>query len=311
MRDVVIIGGGLSGLVAAHVLEQHNIFYTLIEVKPQLGGSFNSVPRAGFTLDSGMMVHSVGNITVLHDYLHTIGLDKTFSCIDDDHIAFNSGNQTLIDTLTAGMNAPVMSRMAVSTLGFLDENRLSICMENGMLLDTRALIVAAPARYTERMFHTMIPEISYRLLDYRYDTITRVSVGYKDTSLKLNTAFGEDYPITDVQTFTHKERGGTVAQVSLRYTLDDLPDDPAGRIAALMGWPLNPDADLIAYWPEADPIMWRDPAHSRTIEMIQSLLPDNVALIGGDYIPARHAPYLDERIQQGIDAANKIIAYLQ
>lgn len=48
MRDVVIIGGGLSGLAAAYELEKHNVDYTLIEVKRELGGSIRTLKKDDF-----------------------------------------------------------------------------------------------------------------------------------------------------------------------------------------------------------------------------------------------------------------------
>jgi hypothetical protein len=197
--------------------------------------------------------------------------------------------------------------MAASTLGMLEDGRFfSICMENGMLLDARRIIVTAPARHAERLFYTLVPEISYRLLDYRYDTITRVSVGYHSAG-ELGRDLPPESPVTEAHVLADPVRGGVVAQAGLRFSPDELPQDPVGELAALMGWPLNPDADTLAYWPESDPAMWRDPSHPTTMATIQRLMPARAALAGSDYVPTARPPRLDERVRAGIDAVRRVL----
>ncbi len=314
MRDVVIIGGGLTGLVAANELETLGIRYTLIEVKPSLGGGIQHINRAGFTMDSGPMLHQMTDFDGFIRYLeaHTPELKDQLVSVGNNLVAFKSGTGVLIDALANRIKAPLMSRMAVSTIGFMDERRHAICMENGMLLDARSLIVAAPARHAERMFHTMTPEISFKLLGYRYDTLTRISLAYKSfDASQFSMDVPQDYPIVGIQQFEHPDRGGTILQVALRIAEHDLSADPVGEIAALMGWPVNPDADHIATWGESDPLMWHDEDHTALMKVVMRLLPGGVALAGSDYIPVNHAPRLDERIQQGIQAAHRVAKWLQ
>ena len=45
MRDVVVIGGGLSGLAACYELEKRGAAYTVIEVKRRFGGGIRSTLR--------------------------------------------------------------------------------------------------------------------------------------------------------------------------------------------------------------------------------------------------------------------------
>ena len=58
-RQVVIVGGGISGLAAAHALmttaiaKKKSIGVTLIERRPGLGGNISTEKRDGFTLDGG------------------------------------------------------------------------------------------------------------------------------------------------------------------------------------------------------------------------------------------------------------------
>ncbi|MFW5748467.1 MAG: FAD-dependent oxidoreductase [Chloroflexota bacterium] len=316
MRDVVIIGGGLSGLAAAWELEQSGVSYTLIEVKPRLGGSIHTVRVNGFCFDSGPMAHHLTNPSGFEAYLVRLGLSEQVTVTDDGRLAFIHGTHTLVETLAAQITAPVMRRMAVSTLGIMEPDRYSICLENGMLLDARALIVAAPARYAERMFYTLTPEISHQLLDYRYDTITRISAGYTGPGYAdLNVMYPPDAPIADTSRLTHPARlpdaGGAIVQAALRIEPGEMPQDPVGELAALMRWPLNPDADHIATWTESDPVMWRMTDHIRRMTTIRALLPQGVALAGSDYVHSDGPPRLDERVQQGQTAADRVLAYLR
>ncbi|MFN8560127.1 MAG: hypothetical protein U0703_00460 [Anaerolineae bacterium] len=72
-----------------------------------------------------------------------------------------------------------MKRMAVSSVGLIEAGHFGICLENGLLLDARAVIVTAPARYAEHMLRTLAPDAALLLVDYRYDPVVRVSLGYR------------------------------------------------------------------------------------------------------------------------------------
>ncbi|GAB4515496.1 MAG: hypothetical protein OHK0046_19110 [Anaerolineae bacterium] len=307
MRNIVIIGGGLSGLAAAVECERRGVAYTLIEVKPRLGGSLHSVQGSGFILDSVPMFQPIRDADWLRAMCAALGVEGLV--FEGERVLFTQGVESLVAALAARVTSPVMYRMAVSTLGRMDAQRFSICMENGMLLDARALIVASPARHAERMFHTLTPEISYRLLDYRYDTITHIAMGYP-MQADVSTVLPEDYPLTYIQQTRQPERvpeGGLLLQTGLRVAPHDVPQDPVGEIAALMDWPLNPAVDHIATWTESDPVMWRDPNHTQNMHAIHHLLPERVALIGSDYIPTAEPPRLDERWRQGIAAVERVL----
>lgn len=313
MAHVVIIGGGITGLASAYELEKHHVPYTLIEVKKRLGGSIETVRCNDFLFDSAEMCHLLDDRTWMTDYLAAIGLADAYFGDDDGHMIFHHGTGALVDALSAKLTAPMMHRMAVSTLGMLDNGRFGICMENGLLLDARAVIVTAPAKHAERLFYTLSPHVSYLLRDYRYDTITRLSMGYYQRT-KIYLDIPQNSPISAVQHITSGERlpsGGWIGQVALRMAEHDLPQDPIGEVAMALNWDINPDADHIATWDTSDPCMWRDDAHISTMTTIQHLLPDGVALAGSDYIPTNRPPRLDERIRMGIRASQRIMTYLQ
>ncbi len=323
MRDVVVIGGGISGLVAALVLEQAQVPYTLIEVKRRFGGAAETHQIEGFRVDSGAMLHPVHDPAWLARYLNGLGLqDATFPVHlpDATYYGFAQGTGALVDALAAKITAPVMRRMAVSTLGIMEaangEKRFSICMENGIVLDARALVIAAPARHSERMLHTLVPEAAYLLREYRYDSIARVSLGYKRADLgNLPDEPPAGYPITTLH-YTQDSRrvpdDCVLVQAGIRFDADKgVPPDLVGELSALMGWPQNPLAEHVAYWSEADPIMWVDDTHAATMQRVESLLPPGVVLTGNDYLASADGPpALDRRMAQSAQAAGRILAAL-
>jgi protoporphyrinogen oxidase len=315
MREVVIIGGGISGLAALTELDRAGIRCTLIEVKDRVGGSLRSEVVGGFCIDHGVMFTTDRldapfiSALNLQDAAYVPRHDA-----DDSYLAFRGGMQTLIDRLSESLSRhSVMFRMAVSSIGRMDTRRFAICMENGMVLDTSAILVATPARYAERIFYTLRPEMSFRLLDYRYDSIARVSLGYHRADLPdLPADPPADYPLTYLHVTDHPERvppDHCLIQLGVRYERQKgLPIDLVGEIAALMDWPPDPVFDHISVWPESDPIMWLDEAHAKNIEILSHLLPDGIAIANSDYVTAR--PTLQNRIESGQQAAQRILKHL-
>ncbi len=340
-RDIVIIGGGLTGLAAAYTLDRAGVACTLIEVKPRLGGSLGSEYAEGFILDSGPMLFPD---TPDAGFLQTLGMqDEVFSVTTpveggfEQQLGFKAGAQALINTLSAPLTvegAPhsLMMRMAVSTLGWLDgvhggptghgghasRPRFGICMENGMLLDARAIIVTAPARYAERIFYTLKPEISFRLLDYRYDSIARLSLGYRAGDVpQIPPLAPEDYPISYIHSVQHPDRvpdpsgDYVLLQAGVRFDPQKgLLPDIIGQVAALMDWSQMPLVERVTRWPEADPLMWLDDHHAERMEELQHLLPEGIALAGSDYLTTGGRPTLQDRFDAGQAAAQKVMAYL-
>jgi predicted NAD/FAD-dependent oxidoreductase len=312
MRNVVIIGAGLSGLSAAYELSKLGQQFTMIEVKPTLGGSIKTVNHNGFIFDQTQMLHTINNQALFDDYLMEFNLLQDVHYHDDQRLSFDGGTDSLIREFSRTFEAPIMQRMAVSTIGQIDQDKFGICLENGMLLDAKSVIVATPARYAERIFHTLNPQISYQLLDYRYDTITRVSFGYENPPEDMSFDVPEDSPIVAIDVIKGGVRipseQGIIVQVALRMAQHDLPQDPVGEIAALMGWELNPQADYIATWEESDPSQWRLDEHIPKLEAIQQLLPRGVAIANSDFVATRSAPTLDDRLLQGVKAVEKIMS---
>jgi protoporphyrinogen oxidase len=306
MRDVVIVGGGLTGLAAAYELEQHNLPYTLIEVKNRLGGSIISERHNGFLIDGGAFaVERSADWSFLAD----LGLENALQPLTAKWAIFQDGTQSLVDALSAHLTGAKMLRMAVSSLG-MAEDRFGVCLENGLMLDTRALIVTAPARYTDHMLFSLEPAIGQRLMGYHYDKVVRLSVGYHKDDFDLPPRIPTDMAFPVCNWTDHPSRvppGHVLLQLGVRLPCaENLPADWINTVLEEARWPTNPVLAVGHYWPEADPLTCHDDDHAANMCAVDDLLPDGVALVGSDY----GAFNLSERITQGRTAARQIANWL-
>ncbi|MGJ3237194.1 MAG: FAD-dependent oxidoreductase [Anaerolineae bacterium] len=315
MRDVVIVGGGLTGLVTAYELSQHAVDVTLIEVKRRLGGSIDTRTQADCVLDGvAFAVHD----TLDAEWLEGLGLaDETFA-LETGGIAFKRGTTSLIDALQARITATRLMRMAVSSVGELDEKqRFSICMENGLMFDARALILAVPARYAERMFYGYITPITEQLLDYHYDTVYRVSLVCASHALPTELVTPPDMGYVFIHRTEHPSRvpaGYTLLQFGIRLHTTPTTEALIAFVREQFGLPA-PLTTHVSHWAEADPISCYDDHHRARVATIREQLPTGIALVGSDYalnMPAMPAGVvsLNERIEQGKRAAHEALASL-
>ncbi len=312
MKDIVIIGGGWSGLAAAYELEKRQVPYRLIEVKPRLGGGiFTERYPQRFVLDGGPFVFPRA---ADWSFLAELGLSEDVFCpAHDSHqrdlVAFKDGTQVIVDALAKRLTGTVIHRMAVSSLGQLD-GRFILCLENGLMWDAAALIIAAPARYTERMFRTLAPQVSQRLFSYLYDSIYRVSLVYRKVDMPHSPVFPWDVAIPFFCWVDDRARllaDHILIQVGLRLPFDQT--QPETLIQWVHGHLKARNKPIIArvdVWPEADPL----PPHSRDFQAkmseLQTFLPPGVALIGSDY----QGLSLAARFAAGQTAARQISAFL-
>jgi protoporphyrinogen oxidase len=303
MRDVVIIGGGLSGLVAASELEKAGVDYTLIEVKRQLGGSLGSLQIGESILDRGAFAFE-DKFDV--DWLASLGLEDAFFKLGAGVVAFKRGAGALIDALSSKITAPRLMRMAVSSIGEEENGRYSICMENGLVFDAKRLILALPARYAERLFYGYISPVTEALLDYHYDTVQRISVVCKSSELPENLFNPPDMAYVFIHRSEHECRvpaGYTLLQFGLRINPARLqsPEQSLDFLVNEFALP-EPIASHLGYWPEADPISCFDDGFGERLAAIRALLPEGIALIGSDYSPKapgyQGVTRLEERIQE-------------
>ena len=74
--DAIIVGGGISGLVAGAFLSKSGRKVLICEKESQCGGLINSFERDGFTYDGG--IRAMENSGVLFPMLKALGLEVEF-----------------------------------------------------------------------------------------------------------------------------------------------------------------------------------------------------------------------------------------
>lgn len=309
-RDVIVIGGGVSGLAAAYELERHNVSYTLIEVKSRLGGSIVTERSDGFVMDGGVFAFSpLEPWQTLHDLRLTGTLIEVPSQRSRARVAFMDGSQTLVDALARRLNGTLIQRMAVTSIGTNAESGgYDVCLENGLALSTRGVVVAVPARFAERMFRTLAPDVSDALLGYHYDEVTRVALGFTQATKPHNEPKPPpDTVFASLEYTEHPARvpdDGMLVQAAVRVSLDrTTPEALIASMCADMGW-AQPAASLVRRWTESDPLTVRAPGWA-ALDLNQ-MLPQGVQLAGNCYEPLT----LPERTEAGRAAARAVVATL-
>ena len=114
--------------------------------------------------------------------LDDLGLRQRVVPIENEAYLFRDGSESLIRALAERLQGGRLMRMAVSSVGRLG-NRFTICLENGIMLDAGAVILALPAPYAARALWNLAPEAAEQLDQFRYDSILRVSLGYHKRDL--------------------------------------------------------------------------------------------------------------------------------
>jgi protoporphyrinogen oxidase len=309
MPDVFIIGGGLSGLAAALECQRLGIACRIIEVKGRVGGSLATERLDGWTLDTGPFAFQQ---EADWQFLEPLGLPDALYPLypgtrSAGRVAFRGGTQVLIDALRRAITAPVLHRMAVSSIGQID-GHFTLCLENGLMWEAAGVIVAAPARFAERMFRTLVPEVSTRLFDYPYDAITRLALGFRKVDLPDpgRAAWDMGFPAYDYT--DHPDRvpaGHWLLQVGVRYPLDrTTPEAILSVLRRDFKWRAEPVIQRMRYWSEADPIPPHHAGFSDQQAILTALLPAGIALAGSDYAGTG----LAERIESGRAAARRMAA---
>lgn len=314
MRDVVVIGGGLSGLAACYELEKHPIRYTLIEVKRRLGGSIVSSAANGFIADaSAFAVAGIEDVALLAE----LSLNEDRFAFAPGQFGFRGGTQSLIDALARRLTGARLMRMAVSSIGTSD-GRFTLCLENGLLLDAGAVIIAAPARYAARMLYNLAADVSDWLHGYDYDSICRVSLGYhkRDLPRRRVRPYSVIYPFVFATDATGRvpDANHLLLQVGIRAFSDLSPEELIQQLIAHYGCGEHPLFARADRWDESDPLSCYDDDHVENVSAIRARLPEGISLIGSDYClePPQKGGVarLDERLRQGRAAARAAVKFL-
>lgn len=314
MRDVVVIGGGLCGLSACYELEKQSVPYTLIEVKGRFGGAIRTSASGGFVMDaSGFFFLPFAQ----EPWLDELGLRHETVDVAEGACVFRSGSEALIRALAGKLRGGRLMRMAVSSLGRA-RGRFTICLENGMVYDAGAIIVAAPAPYAARMLRNLMPETAGGLAEFRYDSILRLSLGFRKCDLPGQIAGDPEggFPFvfaTDMPGRT-PDRDHVLLQVGMRGGADLPKETIIGRVSQMLGLTAQPLVARVDYWPEADPLAWEEQPELKNMTVIHQALPEGIGLIGSDYLPGPATDCgiarLGERMRAGRAAARDAVAFL-
>jgi len=315
MRDVVVIGGGLSGLSACYELDKLSLPYTVVEVKRRFGGAICSISDSGFIMDASAFAFRQPAADVLPP---EFDLADSIRPIGADACVFHQGAESLIRAFATRLGGGRLMRMAVSSIGRLG-GRFTICLENGLMLDAGALILAVPAPYAARMLWNLAPEAAQQLTKFRYDPLRRVSLGYhkRDLPTPLDLTRDETFPfiIATDQPDRVPDRDHLLIQVGFRSAADLSADQSIRAVSRRLGFGRLPLAARVDYWAEADLLSDYAEDQRDKLGKIRQLLPAGLRLIGSDYCLG--APEtggiarLDERILMGARAAREAVDYLR
>ncbi|MCY3833257.1 MAG: NAD(P)-binding protein [Chloroflexi bacterium] len=309
MRDVVVIGGGLTGLTACCQLEKLGLRYTVIELKRCFGGSIRSASENGFIMDSSAFA-----FTSFADepWLPELGLSDQLLPLSAEAFIFRNGTESLVCALASELRGGRLMRMAVSSLG-RHRRRFTICLENGLMLDAGALILAVPARYAVRMLYNLAPEAAEHLQSYRYEGVWRAALGFHKRDLPASLADTEfSYLWTTDQPGRVPDRNCLLIQLAMPAPPDTPPADIIRLVAGRLGATAIPVASLAVSSPEALSIHDRD--HADNMRLIRALLPAGISLVGSDFLPQPPAQpglaQLAQRMAAGRGAAHDAARFL-
>ena len=314
MRDVVVIGGGLSGLSACFELEKRGVAYTVIEVKGRFGGGIRSSVDSGFIMDGCAFAFQRFADTRL---LEALDLREAVFEIDAETRVFHGGTECLIHALADRLTGGRLMRMALSSIGRLG-NRFTLCLENGLMLDAGALILAVPAPFAARMLWNLAPAAAELLAGFRYDSIRRVSLGYHKGDLPARIEKVKDESIAFIISTDEPprapDRDHRLIQVGLRSSDDLTREEAVGKVTRHFGFG-EPLVARVDYWPEADLLCDNNDAHKQKMRDLYDKLPRGLSLVGSDYCPEAPAvnggARLEERVLAGKRAADESLHYLR
>ncbi len=308
----IVIGAGLSGLGAASELLRRGLSCALIEVRARPGGSICSERRDGFVLDGGPFAFERETACTQQP---SPWPEAAFIELQQQEggrrlFALRDGSEALVMALSESLpTGALLTRMAVSSLGEVGTG-FAICLENGMVLTAPAIIVAAPARHAWRMLYSLRPQVGAALRDFRYDSITRVSLGYRRADIPLPVPAPPDTGFAFCHWTEHESRvppDHVLLQMGLRMVPPHVPPQQLiAELQANMGWPPTHAVARVDHWPESHCLEVHAPDHAERMAALRAQLPPGLALIGSDY----GAPRLEDRWRQGRRAARDIAAWL-
>jgi len=168
--NVIIIGGGLSGLTLAYLLKKKNVKATLLEASPRLGGRIQTVKGSiGTPMELGAtwfadkhrhfssLVNELG-LQKFPQFSKGITLFQTksfeppqqFFVPEAEYPSYRiaGGTQTLIDTLTKKLDAQDIRLAAKVTAVRATENGIIVELADGTALQADKAVICIPPQLT-------------------------------------------------------------------------------------------------------------------------------------------------------------------
>lgn len=232
MSDAIVVGGGLSGLAAAHLLERSGCRVTVVEARERLGGRIHTIEVAGERFDAGAQWIGPGQ-TRVDALAGALGLDTFPTRADGPAVVDVAGRRT---TMTG----------SIPRLGPLALVRLQAAL---WALDRRAGQVAptgAAGRDVDRDRRTLAEWLDATWLDRHVRdlvvTALRVVLGAEPSELSLLQvlqyvrAAGSVMALTEVEGGAQERRfvggaGSLVAALADRLDAELRLGAPVERIA--------------------------------------------------------------------------------
>lgn len=323
----VVIGTGLSGLAAARALRNRGgLRITLIDLKKRVGASV-STHRADpleIQIDRGC----VGTLDDPADPLwDALGLEDELVPVPMGDartwFMFRRAQESVLGAVGMSPDYTLLMQSAVTSVGEFDAAarahgfpRFCVCLENGTVLESDAVVIAVSAPRAERILRGLSPDAAAQLERYRFDTIARVNVVQytADIDGKLPAALPADHPIAYIARIDHPVRvpeGMTWLQFGMRCDPAVLetrwnPDDVAAQVTRMFDLPLGLIQPIVSVWPFDEPLEWQDTGFAARMEALHRALPEGAAVAGSDYIVTNRRPTLTDRIRSGFAAAERV-----
>ncbi len=111
MKDVVVIGAGITGLTTAFHLKKAGVDFTILEKSDRVGGVINSVTEQGFTYEEGPNSGVVANVEVLRlfEALGTCDIEVANENVKKRYILKSGVWEALPSSLKAAITTPLFT----------------------------------------------------------------------------------------------------------------------------------------------------------------------------------------------------------
>jgi oxygen-dependent protoporphyrinogen oxidase len=112
MKDIVILGAGLTALTTAHYLKKNGADFVILEKANRVGGVINTIHEKGYTYEEGPNSGVVGNIEVLRlfeDLKDDCEIETASETVKKRYILKNGQWQALPSSLKTAVNTPLFT----------------------------------------------------------------------------------------------------------------------------------------------------------------------------------------------------------